>query len=482
LEESKKKLIHLAMEFFPLFKRGGLGDYCYSLVNALSENFDNEVYLPYCQDFLKNEETAKLLEKVSSYELSFLGVVDEVEVFQYLHPEVSSMVYVLKSKNFAFDDVTQDAYIISNPLFLYLHYTKSVLTYINKASQNSATLLLHDWQTFGCFFYPDLLSQNNRTTVGLIHNYEYQGDISRGDLESLNGEISLDLNSLTGREAYSLLTLMLEKSDHVLTVSPTYANEITHFKLAHPRLKEAAARGDILGFINGIDEKIWSPTSDPLISAHFNFENLFVKQSLKSDCLSKYFPGSQDSELLVSFISRFCPQKGIDLFFQDDFALFRYIEEHKINVLFISVIDPFIKGQILAALEVAKKITTRFCFVGKYTEKSAHEAFASSDVLLMPSSYEPCGLSQLYALQYGTLPIVSPRGGLKDTVQNFHNGFVMKDYSTESLLESMESARSTFASDKKKWLSMQSNAMNEDKSWEARIKPYVSFLKSINTF
>lgn len=482
MESSKKKLIHLAMEFFPLFKRGGLGDYCYSLVNALSENFDNEVYLPYCQDFLKDEQTSKFLKRVASVEFSFLGIVDEVEVYQYLNPDVRANVYILKSKNFIFDDVTQDAYIISNPLSLYLHYTKTVLTHINEINHEPAILLLHDWQTFGCFFYPDLLSQRNLTTIGLIHNYEYQGDISQGDLETLDGEISLDLNSLNASDAFSLLTLMLEKSDHVLTVSPTYANEITHFKLAHPRLKDAAARGNILGLVNGIDEKIWSPKSDPLITRNFSFENLHIKNSLKSECLNKYFSDSKDSELLISFISRFCPQKGIDLFFQDDFAFFRYIEKHNINVLFISVIDPFIKGQILAALEIAKKITTRFCFIGKYTEKAAHEAFAASDALLMPSSYEPCGLSQLYALQYGTLPIVSPRGGLKDTVDNLQNGFVMKDYSSESLIESMESARTTFYNDANKWRFMQSNAMNSDKSWDARIKPYVSFLKSINTF
>lgn len=482
MEKGKQKLIHLAMEFFPLFKRGGLGDYCYSLVNALSDHFANEVYLPYCQDFLKDNQTSKLLKRVTVFEIPFLGIIDEVEIYQYLHPQVRAKVYVLKSKNFIFDDVTQDAYIISNPLFLYLHYTKAALTYINQINHESATLLLHDWQTFGCFFYPDLLSKNIRTTVGLIHNYEYQGDISSGDLKTLSGETTLDLNSLTEREAFSLLTLMLEKSDHVLTVSPTYADEITHFKLAHPRLKEAAVRESILGLINGIDEKIWSPISDPLLSQNFSFESLHIKHSLKNECLNKYFPGAKDSELLISFISRFCPQKGIDLFFQDDFAFFRFIEEHKINVLFISVIDPFIKGQILAALELANKITKRFCFVGKYTEKAAHQAFAASDVLLMPSSYEPCGLSQLYALQYGTLPIVSPRGGLKDTVADFENGFVMKDYSSESLIESMEAARATFYHDKNKWLFMQSKAMNEDKSWEARIRPYVSFLKSLNTF
>jgi starch synthase len=475
---SKSLLIHLSSEIYPLFKRGGLGDYCHSLTNALSDDFDNEIFIPYSVDFLSHNDVAPFISFANKTVIDFMGVQDEVVFFQYTHPDLKQKVHIVKSTNFIFDDITKDAYIINNPIVLYLHFAKAVLSQVKHLYRNKSRMLLvlHDWQSFGCFFYPQHIIELDIKTVAIIHNFEYQGEMSPPELRHLRREVSLEINKYQYAEKpFSLTTLMLEKSDYVLTVSPNYAYEITNFKIPHPSLEEAAQRGSIQGFINGVDCQLWSSETDPYLSRNFTMEDLNVKNELKRDLLRKYFKSSEESAIVFSFISRFCSQKGIDLFFEDDLRFFHYLEETKSYMVFYSVIDASIKNYVKEAIAKARKITNRFHFIDSYTESGAHNLFASADALIMPSAYEPCGLSQLYAMQYGTLPIVSPRGGLRDTVEQGQTGFVMESYSLLAMLKSLDEAQNIFKNDKQSWIKLIVNAKNLKKSWEQRIVPYVNF-------
>ena len=281
-------------------------------------------------------------------------------------------------------------------------------------------------------------------------------------------------------EFYGELNLLkggILASDLVNTVSPTYAREV----LTDPRygcglegvLKHRGR--SFSGILNGVDYDIWNPASDPLIAAAYDADDLAGKQVCRDRLLADV--GLEASERpVLGMVGRLVPQKGLDLVT----PLLGRIVAGGYSLVVLGTGDPAIEAALAAA---ARAHPRRVAFLPEFSEAKAHTIYAGSDIFLMPSRFEPCGLSQLYALRYGSLPVVRRTGGLADTVRPATapdaTGFVFVEDRSEALWGALEQARASFA-DASGWRGMQQRAMACDFSWDTAAAAYETLYRRLS--
>jgi len=262
-------------------------------------------------------------------------------------------------------------------------------------------------------------------------------------------------------------------SDFITTVSRKYNQEIqtTEFGFGlEGVLRDRAAT--VTGILNGVDYDEWSPQTDKFIAAKYSPEDLSGKAQCKQDLLAAFGVAGADLKLpVIGIVSRFAAQKGFDLIAQ---IMDRLAREEMIVVALGAgdrqYEDMFVRLQKQFPQKIAVKIA--------YDNVLAHKIEAGSDMFLMPSKYEPCGLNQIYSLKYGTVPIVRATGGLDDTIEPWDartgrgTGFKFSDYSGESLLLTIKEALKAFR-DQPSWKNLMRNGMSKDFSWNASAREYV---------
>lgn len=332
----------------------------------------------------------------------------------------------------------------------------------------------NDWQTG---LVPVLLNEQAQrpATVFTIHNLAYQGMFDRATFEQLQlPEHLWHHEQLEYYGGFAFIKGGLVFADRISTVSPTYATEIQTPAFGHGLegvLKNRASR--LSGIINGIDERTWNPGTDKLIAQTYNRQQIKKKLANKQ-ALQKHFKlDKQDDVFMLGMVSRLAEQKGIDL-------LIDILPQLMTKPVQLVILGSGDKENEQALRDAAETWQGKMGVHIGYDEALAHLVEAGIDVFLMPSRFEPCGLNQMYSQRYGSLPLVSPVGGLSDTVvdasdanlkQASATGFVMPEVSAAALLQTIERARQLYQ-DKKAWLTLQRSAMQADFSWAHSAEAY----------
>ena len=305
-----------------------------------------------------------------------------------------------------------------------------------------------------------------------VHNFHYQGHFSQEELLLLKkGEAeSIQQNFTPLYNFYNALEIGLKSADLVNTVSVNYAKELLKKKEVSFGLEKVlkSIQPKFSGILNGVDYTTWNPEIDPYLDIHFSPENLegkrINKKRLKKRC---GFPDNTDSPLFGS-VSRLVESKGFDLIMD----ILNKLAQLDIQMIFLGTGEKKIKDSLQAA---AKKHPNRLSFYSTFDEAFAHLIEAGSDMFLMPSRFEPCGLNQMYSLKYGTIPIVHRTGGLADTVFEWDgkrgNGFIFKKYTSKHLLRAVKRAIHTY-NKQSQWTGLMKNAMEEDFSWSKSAQKY----------
>ena len=312
-------------------------------------------------------------------------------------------------------------------------------------------------------------------TVLTIHNLAYQGAF-RGSIVDHLGFVE-DHSSLHQDDlqsgVFNYMKHGIMYANAISTVSETYAMEIQTPEYGEGLNEMLSQRSDALfGIVNGVDYEEWSPEDDSLIPYHYSIDDMEGKVENKKNLLER-LELSYDPDIPVfGIVSRLVSQKGFELFYDIMDPFLRHVDfrlcvlgsgEERFEEFFQSLNDRY---------------PQKVCFYKGYSNELAHMIEAGSDIFLMPSRYEPCGLNQIYSLKYGTIPIVRKTGGLADTVQHFNretgegNGFVFEHFNPQGLAWGIEQALEVWG-DKDAWNVLVENAMSANWSWERQIDHYV---------
>ena len=337
----------------------------------------------------------------------------------------------------------------------------------------------HDWQTA---LVPILLKTlytgdpafEHVPCVFTIHNLGYQGLFQPEILPLLM--LPWDLFTMSKMEFYGKVNFLkgaIEMADFITTVSRRYAQEIQTAEFGFGLEGVLRARGNtIAGILNAVDYVEWNPEDDPHIAAKYSAGNLGGKAKCKADLLKEFDLAPETQLPVVGIVSRFVQQKGFDLIQQvaDRFAM-----EDMILVVLGTGQQEYEDLFRRLHRQYPQKIAVKIA----YDNALAHKIEAGSDIYLMPSHYEPCGLNQIYSLKYGTVPVVRATGGLDDTVEQFDprtgkgTGFKFREYTGEAMLTALRNAAALYQQDQKAWQLLMRNGMAQDYSWTNSAREYV---------
>ena len=339
----------------------------------------------------------------------------------------------------------------------------------------------HDWHTALVPVFQRLEPRSFSPSVLTLHNVGYQGVFAdeilpQHGFEALEQVLPADSRVGGGT---NFLRAGVRAADRVTTVSPTYAEEIRRPEFGMGLEDVLQARGrDLVGILNGVDYSVWSPDHDPFLPHRYDATDLAPKRRLKELLIDRLKLAPNVGAPIVGVVSRLVEQKGIDLLAS---VLPTLLQGTGASFAILGNGDAPIAGQLRALADAHR---TRVSFIEGYDEKLAHEIFAGADLTVVPSRYEPCGLTQMYALRYGTIPVVRATGGLADTIQHFDvatgvgNGSVFLDADPEGVLWGVGTALSWF-SDGAAWSKLISNAMAADFSWPHQVPHYEELYRSL---
>jgi starch synthase len=344
----------------------------------------------------------------------------------------------------------------------------------------------HDWQTA---LIPVLLrtlydedpALGAIPTVFTIHNIGYQGIFSPDTLPLLM--LPWDLFTITKLEFFGKVNFLkgaLTYADFITTVSRKYAQEIQTVEYGFGLEGVLRSRNPyVAGILNGVDYHEWNPTTDPYIAARYTPQALEGKQECRRDLLLRFSLDPQSRAPVVGIVSRFAAQKGFDLI-----ALAADRLAHQ-EVTFC-ILGSGDKDYEDLFRRLVRQYPSRFAVKVGYDNEMAHRIEAGSDLFLMPSRYEPCGLNQIYSLKYGTVPVVRATGGLDDTIESYDvrtgkgTGFKFHEYTPEALLTTMQAALQLFAKPKE-WRKLMLNGMSRDFSWSVSAREYLKIYDKVRT-
>jgi starch synthase len=485
------KILFVTSEVHPFIKTGGLADVSAALPQALME-MGHEVRIVVPKYGAIDERKFKIHEVVRLKDIP-VTLGDKEVTFSLrssflISPKARVQIYFLDNIEYFgsrpslyIDPVTGNDYPDNHERFILL--ARSVFELILKLGWVPDIIHINDWQ---CGLIPAYLKtvykhepvMENIRVVLTIHNLAYQGFFPKSEFYKTG--LPEELNSEKGIEIYGRLNFMkcgLLFSDIITTVSERYSIEFTKDEEWGAGLRTILLkrRKDIYGILNGIDDKLWNPELDELIPKKYSSKNLEDKLENKKALAEKFGLEFNLDIPIIGMITRLIDAKGFDLIYE--------------------IIGPMMKLDLQMILlgtgekkyhrlfeEVQRKNRTKFsCYLG-FSDELAHLIEAGSDMFLMPSKYEPCGLNQMYSLNYGTVPIVRETGGLADTIVRFNekdetgNGFVFKKYESDDLLKELKRALKYYQ-DKKTWNKLMKEGMKADFSWLSSAKKYLELYK-----
>lgn len=478
------KVLFISSEAFPLIKTGGLGDVAGSLPSALlKQNQDVRLLLPAYPEVMSKVEKVKKRASMSYYNLP-------VDIIETRLPGTKVTVWLVDCPA-AFDrpgGPYNDAHgheWHDNALRFTIFCHAAVDIALNESGLKWQPDIVHcnDWQSG---LVPALLSLQPKrpATIFTIHNLAYQGVFSHQVFNDLH--LPDELWSMEGIEFYGNASFIkggIAFADKVTTVSPNYAKEILSPEFGYGLDGLLNSRGiDLSGILNGIDDKHWNPGTDKYLEQKYNWRSIDKKVINKTRLQQELSLPVDDSVLMIGMVSRLVEQKGLDMILHSLPAML----SNKIQFVVLGTGETHYEIQLT---ELAQQHPDQLKVVIGYNEPLAHRIEAASDVYMMPSTFEPCGLNQLYSLRYGTLPVVTPVGGLADTVFDANeenivnksaNGFVVDRHSATGLDEAISHALECYAKPAL-WHQLQKNAMKGDFSWQASAERYIELYQQLVT-
>ncbi len=471
----KKKILFVASECVPFAKTGGLAD----VVGSLPKYFDREAYevrvvVPNYQCIApKWKEQMRF---VTSFQMDMAWRSQYVGILEL---EYEGILYYF---------IDNEYYFAGNSLYGYIHEDVEKFAFFSKAALSILPVVdfrpdvvhCHDWQTGLIPVYLKDSFQENEFYAGMksvmtIHNLKFQGIWNIPTVQDTTGldpsyftpdklEAFGDANYLKGGIVYA---------DRVTTVSRTYAEEIqTPFYGEHLDGLMRARSNGLTGIVNGLDYNEWNPETDKQIYKKYSVEN-FRKEKVKNKRKLQEELGLEPDrkKMLIGIVSRLTDQKGFDL-------IDRVMDELCQDEIQIVVLGTGEERYENMFRHYAWKYSGKVAACIYYSGELSHKIYAACDAFLMPSLFEPCGLSQLMSLRYGTLPIVRETGGLKDTVEPYNEfedtgtGFSFTNYNAHEMLAAVRYAESVYYDKKRNWNKMVERAMNADFSWNSSARQY----------
>ena len=370
--------------------------------------------------------------------------------------------------------------------FRFAVLSRGALEYARLRGRRYSAIHAHDWQAGLVPVYARTVLRDDPIvgsvrTVLTIHNLAFQGTFDPKELTWIG--LGPDLYNPGALEFYGRASALkggVVFSDVLTTVSPTYAREILtpEYGFGFDGILRTRAAA-LVGIVNGIDTATWNPASDRFLPVHFDANSLDRKQDVKRALLERAglpVDGQALGRPLIGIVTRLTHQKGCDLFAA---AADRLIAFDASWVMLGSGDSWCEELWRQLAARVPQRVSARIGF----DETLAHLIEAGSDMFLMPSWYEPCGLNQMYSLRYGTLPIVRATGGLQDTVVDADepgadpDGFKFSHYTGEALIGAVQRALTVFKNEPSRWRAMQQNGMRRDFSWDVSAREYVKVYK-----
>ena len=484
-KETVCKVAFVGSECYPFVKTGGLGDVMYALPRALiQEGCECRVILPlyaclkedfkrqmnYIGSFMMDQTMEGRTFYVGIFELEIDGVtynfIDNREFFDWGNPYTG-----------LWEDIPK-----------YCFFSKAALAILNYLDWIPDIIHCHDWQAALVPLYLRTKFWNcglkKSKSMLTIHNLRFQGICGIDHLKYWSGlpDGLFDYPVLKQNEGESnMFKGGLAYADAITTVSATYAQEIQTPEFgehldAHLRYHSGRMRG----IVNGIDTDIWDSSRDSLLTAPYDVSNVLEKKWENKQALREQLGLSMNDggKMVFGLVSRLTDQKGLDLID----AAFQQIMDGNTQVIVLGTDDPHYEN---AFRYYEDRYKGDVCAYISYNESLAHRIYAGSDAFLVPSLFEPCGLTQLIAMRYGTVPVVRETGGLKDTVLPYNaetnegNGFTFTNYTPENLLQAVNDAKTLFFTDRPRWDAMVQRNMRKDVSWEQSAKEYLAFYKDL---
>ena len=473
----RRSVAFIGSECYPFVKTGGLGDVMSALPKALAKlNLDVKVILPRYK-CIPQKYQEKMEYRGSFYmDLCADGKQYYVGIMEY---QEDGVVYdfIDNDEFFSWGDPYTNL-IDDIPKFCY--FGKAALAALNYLDWTPDIVHCHDWQAALVPLY--LRTCFSDTNVGraiavlTIHNLRFQGVYDRKTIQYWSGlpdyvfnkdcmiQNWLDANMLKGGITYS---------NKVTTVSNTYAWEIQTEEYGEGLEEHLRYHNNkVLGIVNGIDTDIWNPATDKLLASKYDAESAIKNKKANKKALQESLGlDVDDNKMVIGLISRLTNQKGLDL----------------VNDVIPGIMDGNTQVVVLGTGDAQYEDTFRyyedkykgsFCAYIAYNENVAHNIYAGCDALLVPSRFEPCGLTQLISMRYGAVPIVRETGGLKDTVQPYNafentgNGFTFDRYESGLLYDAINRAKTLYFENRVYWDDMVVRDMNKDVSWEQSAKQY----------
>ena len=473
----RRSVAFIGSECYPFVKTGGLGDVMSALPKSLAKlNCDVKVIIPRYKCIPQKFQEKMEYKGSFSMDLCADGKQYYVGIMEY---QEDGVVYDFIDNDEFFSWGNPYTNLIDDiPKFCY--FGKAALAALNYLDWTPDVVHCHDWQAALVPLYLRTCFKDSNvgraSCVLTIHNLRFQGIYDRKTIQYWSGlpdyvfnkdcltQNWLDANMLKGGITYSNV---------VTTVSNTYAGEIQteeygegleeHLRYHHNKL---------VGIVNGIDTDIWNPATDKLLAAPYNSQNVIENKKANKKALQESLGLEvDDHKIVIGLISRLTNQKGLDL----------------VNNVIPHIMDEHTQVVVLGTGDAEYEDAFRyyenaykgnFCAYIAYNENVAHNIYAGCDALLVPSRFEPCGLTQLISMRYGSVPIVRETGGLKDTVQPYNlfdntgNGFTFDRYESGLLYDAINRAKTLYFESRPYWDDMVVRNMNKDVSWEQSAKHY----------
>ncbi|MBP3390548.1 MAG: glycogen synthase GlgA [Clostridia bacterium] len=469
------KILYATSEAYPFAMSGGLADVAGALPKALRRRLVGcRVVMPLYSSVpeeLKAE--MKFITSITvpvSWRRQYCGIF-EAKVNGVIYYLIDNQYYFKREGLYGhYDDAERFAFFSRAVL--------EILPYIDYAPD---IIHCNDWQTamipvFLDRFYCHDLRYLNIKTVFTIHNIQYQGKYGHELVNDVLGLPEADTGLVEYEDCINLMKAAIECSHRVTTVSPTYAHEILTPHYSHglnPILEKNQHK--LRGIVNGIDTVVYDPAADKAIFANYSAEEPKNKAVNKAK-LQEYLGLPQKKEApLIGIVSRLVGHKGFDL----------------VKCVFEDMLRADIQVAILGSgdwefetffYEMAKKYPDKVAFKLGFIPDLARKIYAGADIFLMPSKSEPCGLAQMIALRYGTIPIVRKTGGLNDTITDISlqngNGFVFENYNAHEMLDAVWRAVGLY-SDKKAWKALSDHALTIDNGWNVSAGEYIKLYKEL---
>lgn len=477
-----KKILFASSEAVPFIKTGGLADVVGSLPKYFpKKEYDVRVVVPkyMCMD-TKYTEKMKLVTECQvqlNWRTQYAGVYE-------LQEDGVTFYFIDNEYYFAgpapYGQIYQDAEKFG-------YFSKAVLTILPEIGFQPDIIHCHDWQTGLIPVFLEAQFRQNEfyrymRTVYTIHNMKFQG---RWYVDAIRDVTGLDSSYFTmdKLESYGNANLLkggIVYSDYITTVSETYAKEIQSTEGGEGLDGLMRAKSFVLsGIVNGLDYKVFDPKTDPAIAQHYKGNVTSYKKANKLALQKEVGLEQTNDKFLIGMVSRLTDQKGFDLV---DYMMDEILGDERIQIIVLGTGEQRYEDMFrYFAQKYPGRVSANIC----YSEDFAHRIYAGCDAFLMPSLFEPCGLSQLMSMRYGTVPMVRETGGLKDTVEAYNefehtgNGFSFHNYNAHEMLYMIRYAAKIYFGYPKEWEEIIKRGMAMDYSWSASASKYAEIYEGL---